>query len=461
MNKSAPTYPRVRWYDSLIVRVMLLCAVLLVCLLGSVYEITRHYFAEVVSEMEAQTQDIARRITLHLEEHSNAPLPDIERDMSEVYEGTVIELDDRQSDSQDFVPFTLEKTPSGELVKTARLPLEFQGRQLLLTARVSLVPQAEILRAFKNKYLALLTGVFVVALGLMVVSIARILRPLSYLAESCARIGSGQTDGGLEKLSPRKTSGEVRSLETTFNQMVASLQEKEKIEANLRQAQRLSAIGNLAAGVAHDIRNPLNAIKLLSGHAIDTLDNSNQPPETKRHLKTIRDEVNRLEEIVSGFLSLAKERELQPEQVKIDVILSECIRLVKKDAEARGIRLISELRTGDMSLSVDAKQLTRAILNILINAMEVCPPGGRVRLYSRATDQSCEIEVRDDGPGVPREVSERAFEPYFTTKNTGTGLGLSITRGIVEEHGGTVSLTSEEGRGCQVLISLPLEIHSR
>lgn len=457
MTKSAATYPRVHWYDSLIVRVMLLCAVLLLCLLGSVYEITRHYFGEVVSEMEAQTQDIARRITLHLEEHSDAALPDIERDMSEFYQGTVIELDDRQSDSKNFVPFSIEKTASGELVKTARLPLEFQGRQLMLTARVSLVPQTEILRAFKNKYLALLTGVFVVALGFMIASISRILRPLSYLAESCARISSGQTSGGIQKLSPGKTSGEVRSLETTFNQMVASLQEKEKIEANLRQAQRLSAIGNLAAGVAHDIRNPLNAIKLLSGHAIDTLKGTDQPPETKRQLQTIRNEVNRLEEIVSGFLSLAKERELQPEQAKIDVILAECTRLVKKDAEDRGIRLISELRTGDLSLSVDPKQLTRAILNILINAMEVCPPGGRVRLFSRATDQSCEIEVRDDGPGVPREVAERAFEPYFTTKDTGTGLGLSITRGIVEEHGGTVSLSSEEGRGCQVLISLPLE----
>ena len=457
MTKSPAKYPRVRWRDSLIVRVIVLCVVLVLCLLGSVYEISRHYFGEVVREMEAQTQDIANRITLHLEEHAGADLRDVERDMGQFYSGTVIQLDDRRTDSTDFSPFTLEKTDSGEFVKTARLPLEFQGRQMLLTAKVSLIPQAEIARAFKNKYLALLAAVFIVALGFMIYFIARILRPLSDLAESCARIGSGQTGNGqLQKLSARKTSGEIKSLEYTFNNMVASLQEKEKIEANLRQAQRLSAIGNMAAGVAHDVRNPLNAIKLLSSHAIDTLDGSGQP-ETVRHLQTIRNEVNRLEEIVSGFLSLAKERELQPEPTKIDVILAECVRLVRKDAEDRGIRLVTEFRTGDTALSVDPRQLTRAILNVLINAMEVCPRGGRVRLFSRVTDQSCEIEIRDDGPGMPKEVAERAFEPYFTTKNTGTGLGLSITRGIVEEHGGSISLSCAESHGCQVLISLPLE----
>lgn len=458
MTKPTPTYPRVRWRDSLIVRVIVLCAVLLLCLLGSVYEISRHYFGEVVREMEAQTQDIANRITFHLEEHAGASLTDVEHDVQQLYPGTVIKLDDTRSDSTEFVPFTVEKTASGELVKTGRLLLEVPGQNIMLTARVSLAPQTELVRAFKNKYLALLTAVFIIALGFMIYFIARILRPLSDLADSCARIGSGQTGNGqLQKLSGHKTSGEIQSLEYTFNNMVASLQEKEKIEANLRQAQRLSAIGNMAAGVAHDIRNPLNAIKLLSSHAIDTLNGSDNSGETVRHLQTIRNEVNRLEEIVSGFLSLAKERELQPEPTKIDVILGECARLVRKDAEDRGIRLIAEFRAGDTSLSVDPRQLTRAILNILINALEVCPRGGRVRLFSRVTDQSCEIEVRDDGPGMPKEVAERAFEPYFTTKDTGTGLGLSITRGIVEEHGGNVSLSCAEGQGCQVLISLPLE----
>jgi two-component system sensor histidine kinase FlrB len=106
---------------------------------------------------------------------------------------------------------------------------------------------------------------------------------------------------------------------------------------------------------------------------------------------------------------------------------------------------------------VDPKAMTRAILNVLFNALDACPAGGRVRLFSRVTDRSCEVEVRDDGPGMSKETAERAFEPYFTTKSTGTGLGLSITRGVIEEHGGAIALSSVENQGCQVLITLPLE----
>ena len=173
-------------------------------------------------------------------------------------------------------------------------------------------------------------------------------------------------------------------------------------------------------------------------------------------LRTIRSEVDRLEEIVSGFLSLAKEEELKKEVQPLDPILQECLNLVQKDAESRGVRVIGEFRARDLELALDAKKLRRALLNVLINALEVCPPGGRVRLFSRTTDGACEIEIRDDGPGMTPEALEHAFDPYFTTKPTGTGLGLSITRGIIEEHGGTITLTSTIGQGTQALIVLPL-----
>ena len=216
------------------------------------------------------------------------------------------------------------------------------------------------------------------------------------------------------------------------------------------------ALGNLAAGVAHDVRNPLNAIKLLSSHALDSLENTPDAPAVKP-LETIRREVGRLEDIVSNFLSLAKERELAPEPQRVDALLEECLRLLRKNAEERDLRLMSDLRAGDTVLMLDPKQWTRAILNVLVNALEACPPGGRVRVFSRLTGDACEIEIRDDGPGLSKEMIERVFDPYYTTKPGGTGLGLSITRGIVEEHGGRVELTSIEGQGCQVLITLPLE----
>ena len=453
MSAPAGTYIPIRWYDSLIFRVVVLCAVLLLCLLGSVYIITRFYFGEAIQEMEARTGEIADRVMLSLQQNSDADLDALEQEIMESYDGMRIELAPQQ-DATEVSSFTLERNQDGHLMKVARFVVHLESSHILLTAQVAIVPQTEIVRAFKNRYLMALLAVFVIALGLMVYFIARMLRPLTELSESCAQISGGN----LQDVATGRNAGEILALEQTFNKMVASLREKEQIEVNLRQAQRLSAIGNLAAGVAHDVRNPLNAIKLLSSHAIDTLKDLPEAAPSLKHLRTIRNEVNRLEQIVSGFLSLAKERELQVEPNRIDVILEECARLVRKDAETRGIRLITELRAGDTTVMVDGKQLTRAVLNVLLNAMDVCSRGDRVRLFSRATDQSCEIEIRDDGPGMPPEVAERAFEPYFTTKDTGTGLGLSLTRGIVEEHGGVITLASVEGQGCQVLIVLPLEV---
>jgi signal transduction histidine kinase len=288
---------------------------------------------------------------------------------------------------------------------------------------------------------------------MMVYLITNSLRPLRTLSETCAKV----SEGNLKTVDVQPGPGEVRTLEETFNRMVAALREKATVEANLRRAQRLSAIGNLAAGVAHDVRNPLNAIKLLSSQALDELpENGNQSGAAKA-LHTIRSEVDRLEDIVTGFLSLAKEEELRREVTRLDPILDECLNLVRKDAESRGVRLIGELRAGDLQLALDAKKLKRAVLNVLLNALEACPPGGRVRLFSRVVHDVVEIEIRDDGPGMTPEAMEHAFDPYFTTKPTGTGLGLSITRGIIEEHGGTIRLTSAIDRGTQVLICLPLD----
>ena len=453
MSLTPATYPRVRWHESIVFRVVVLCGILLLCLLGSVYQITRHYLRDLSQEMESRTADIADMLVLQLEENSVADLDQLEQQAMAAYDGIEVDLAS-DPEAAEMTSFVLEKGEGGALTKVARMVIGIGDRKLLLTARVALVPQTEVIRAFKNKYTAALIFVFVATLGLMLYVIVRMLRPLTELSESCAQIGSGN----LRDVGARRNSGEILALEQTFNKMVAALREKERIEANLRQAQRLSAIGNLAAGVAHDVRNPLNAIKLLSSHAMDTLRGVPEAAGSVKQLQTIRTEVDRLEAIVSGFLSLAKERELQPEPTRIDAILNECVRLVRKDAEERGVRLVAELRAGDTSLMVDPKQMTRALLNVLLNALEVCPPEGRVRLFSRITDRICEIEVRDDGPGMTAEVAERAFEPYFTTKETGTGLGLSLTRGIVEEHRGVINLTSVAGQGSQVLITLPLDM---
>ena len=440
----------VRWHNSLILRVVLLCVVLVGCLFGAVYAITQYYTDEIVSEMAARTQEIVEQVELQLESNPNSDLDELVRHFED--EHTDIEW---TKIGPAIVPtlMGLELREGGPVEKVAHAMLTVGDQRMLLTVRVALVPQTEIVRAFSNRSIALVTVVFLVTLGLLIYFIVRLLRPISELSESCARISQGE----LANVRVRRNSGEILALEQTFNRMVAALQEKEVVEANLRQAQRLSALGTLSAGIAHDVRNPLNAIKLLSSHALDAVGDG---PAAK-HLRTIRNEVDRLDDIVSGFLSLAKEREVQPEPCRIDALLTECTGLVRKDAETRDVELVTDLRAGDTELMLDPKQFTRAVINVLLNALEACPAGGRVRLFSRLTDVVCEIEIRDDGPGLTEEAAEHAFEPYFTTRPTGTGLGLSITRGIVEEHGATIELFSVEGQGCQALITIPLEAKVR
>lgn len=444
--------PSFRWRNSLLLRVGFLCGVLVLCLLGSVVSITLFYFHEVAQDMEARTNDIVKNVEFAVADKADVDFGALESQFKDPKHGLDIQL--QRSSVQVGAPsYSREHLEDGSILRVARVPIQYQGGQVLLTARVIVSPFSEVFHAFRNKYMLSMAVLFVFALTLLIYFIVRALRPLRDLSQSCAAIA----EGTLCTVSTAGATGEILALEDSFNTMVEALRGKEIMEAKLRQAQRLSALGNLAAGIAHDVRNPLNAMKLLSSHALDLAGLATEAPLGKA-LHTIRNEVDRLENIVSNFLALAKERQLVLEPHPIDELLSECIGLLRKEAETRGLQFTSDLRAGNRVLPLDPKQFTRALLNVVLNSMEATPPGGRVRVSSRLSERDCQIEIQDDGPGLSQEAAERAFEPYYTTKAGGTGLGLSITRGIVEEHGGKIELYSVPGQGCQVLITLPLSV---
>lgn len=453
MNESQLHSARIGWRSSLITRVILLCAVLLACLFGSVYVLTQHYHSWVVAELGSQVDAIANQLEISYTDDPGADLEVSARDLLAKQPNVEFRiLDTAPSSFREGSAIEPEMSiKKGMRIITSAFRVGDEVRYLEL--RFPTTTSAELLRVLKNRYMLLLTAGFLIALAGMVLVIWRTLQPLRALSHSIARTAEGER----VTLSIEHGSGEVLALSRRFNEMVVALEEKERMEEKLRQAQRLSALGNLAAGVAHDVRNPLNAIKLLSSHAGDTLGDAPETASARKHLGTIRKEVDRLEDIISSFLSLAKEREIQPERCGVDALLEECATLVARDAEGRGVSFQQDLRAGDTAFMLDPKQWKRAVLNVLINAFEACPEGGRVRLYSRLTDSACEIEIRDDGPGLTRDQQARVFEPYYTTKATGTGLGLSITRGIVEEHGGSIEMTGEEDQGTQVVVRLPLE----
>lgn len=451
MTPSAgPQIGSVHWTNSLIARVVGLCIILTICLLCSVYVLTVHFLGQVTKEVENEMFSMLNEAKFEpgTEQANESDIENALRAMEKAHPGAHVGL--APTDVTEQSTHTSAEITDEGISFTAHYVFMSNGKPFEFVYKSTMKPRDAVIRAFTNRYMLVLTLAFLVALSLMLYFIVKSLRPMRDLAESCARIGAGE----LAPVEIKRSYGEVLALEQTFNRMVDALRDKEQIEANLRQAQRLSALGSLAAGIAHDVRNPLNAIKLLSSHALDNLHEDDNG--ASQQLRTIRKEVDRLEDIVSGFLALAKERELQPEPVQVDALVEDCVRLVKAEAEARNITLSSELGAIGLQLDIDPKQVKRAILNVIINAVEACEGGGRVRVFTRSAEEEYQIEVRDNGPGLTKEVAERAFDPYFTTKPSGTGIGLSITRGIFEEHGGSVALSSSLGGGCHVLMSLPL-----
>jgi signal transduction histidine kinase len=442
---------RIPWNQSLMVRISILCIVLVLCLLAAVWFLATRSYQQVITHMESRADQISELVRIRFEERLESDEdPDfLTDDFQTIVDGIPVQIHLNPTDS-DADSIRSHADEGGYYFSAEQYFQLSNGAKFEVQMELDFDPQTELVRAFKNSFLISISIVFILTLGVMIYLIYNALKPLRDLSDACAEIAHGD----LKEVETTSNVGEIQALKTTFNGMVTSLRDKEKVEENLRQAQRLSAIGNLAAGVAHDVRNPLNAIKLISSHALDTLDKSPELAPTAKQVHTIRNEVGRLEEIVSNFLALAKEGELKREPLLIDSLLEECLQLIRKDAETRGVRVSSELRCTDQIMNLDPRQFNRAVLNVLINALETCPENGRIRLFSRKTASGVEIEIRDDGPGISKDIIDRVFDPYFTTKSTGTGLGLSITRSIIEEHNGTISITSSEDVGCQVLITL-------
>jgi len=228
------------------------------------------------------------------------------------------------------------------------------------------------------------------------------------------------------------------------------------LERALSRQERLAALGHLAAGVAHEVRNPLNAI----GMGVQRLQREFAPlegAEEFHHLCTvIRGEVARLNAIVQDFLQLARLPALQREPIAVAILLREVAALMKAEAQAHTVHLTLQVPEGLPTLIADPQQLKQALINLLLNAIQATPPRGAVQVTAAAEAEALRIAVIDSGRGIAPDLMERIFDPYFTTKPQGTGLGLPIALRIIEAHGGTLDVKSTLGRGTTVEVCLPI-----
>jgi signal transduction histidine kinase len=271
-----------------------------------------------------------------------------------------------------------------------------------------------------------------------------IVRRLERLMETISAVQAGDPTARAKD----STHDEIGRLSRSFNRMIEQIQSE--------HASRLAALGNLAAGVAHEVRNPLNSIAMTIQYLKDTI-NSHTDSDAQECLDVINRQVEELDRIVEDFLRLTRPVEMNWKVVDLDEFLSDVLRDFASSLEIADVKLIRRFSEEPLYPKIDRDKLRQAISNIIINAIQSMPEGGELRVSTGrdAFQKAAIIKISDTGVGIPEENIGRLFEPYFTTKSEGTGLGLAITYRMIKSHGGDINVESSVGRGTSFTISLP------
>jgi two-component system sensor histidine kinase HydH len=257
-------------------------------------------------------------------------------------------------------------------------------------------------------------------------------------------------------LSTSPLTSEEGSLDGAFC-LVRDVTDVKRLEESVQRQERLSALGDLAAGVAHEIRNPLNAIAVTAQRLEEEFQPADRRQEFVRFTQAIRNEISRLNRIVQQFLSLARPVSLNLVPIDVNAMVEDLLATVEQEAAVQGVMVKRKLQFGDAPLELDGDRVKQALLNVIRNAIEAMPNGGTLIVSTRTHDHTCEIQIEDTGCGIPKADLPKVFRPYFGTKESSTGLGLAISQRVITEHRGSIEIESTEGVGTTVTIHLPVE----
>ncbi|MBU1744276.1 MAG: PAS domain-containing protein [Proteobacteria bacterium] len=226
-----------------------------------------------------------------------------------------------------------------------------------------------------------------------------------------------------------------------------------RLEEEVARSRRLASLGNLAAGVAHEIRNPLSSIK---GFATWFRERYRDNPEERETADVMIREVDRLNRVITQLLEFARPLTMHRVPTPLHALIRHALKMVEGEAQAKRITVETDISPEVNEIPLDADRMTQVLLNLFQNAITAMEAGGVLRIsLDRRDEKGIRITVADTGIGIPKEALSRVFDPYFTTRPSGTGLGLAIVHKIVEAHGGEIRLESEPGRGTTATILLP------
>lgn len=248
-----------------------------------------------------------------------------------------------------------------------------------------------------------------------------------------------------ERRATRRHQQALAAIEAAHAELRASHEQ-------LMRADRLSSLGEIAAGLAHEIGNPLGGVK--GALEIMTARAAEGSPEAEFSSLASR-EIARLERLIEEFLRYARPHEPRRTEADIFDVLDRVVSLLGREAEDHGVSVNVE-RTRVPMVSIDTEQMAQVFVNIVLNALQVSPRGGRVQISGSVRDGALAIDVRDEGPGIRPEHLPKIFDPFFSTKKRGTGLGLSISNRIIQSHGGTIEVLQQPGPGTIIRVGLPV-----
>jgi signal transduction histidine kinase len=290
-------------------------------------------------------------------------------------------------------------------------------------------------------------------LGMLLVFmlVRQILGPLRRLArEADSDEGGDRPEDEITALS-RSVRGLIRNADQTHTELKRS-------RKHLLQSEKMAMVGQLAAGTAHSIRNPLTSVKMRLFSLSRSIDLS---AEQKEDFEVISDEIRHIDTVVQNFLEFSRPPRLKMQRISPSAVVEMAMQLLAYRLTSYGVRVEIRRERPLPDIQADPEQLKEVLVNIIVNACEAMASGGNVVISEEEERREfgadfAVIRLTDNGPGVPESLREQIFQPFFTTKEEGTGLGLSIASRIVEEHGGWLDVTSKEGEGAVFVIMLPV-----
>ena len=312
-------------------------------------------------------------------------------------------------------------------------------------------PASEALAAVRRMATLLGTALALTLLGALVAALAaarRVTRPLAELTTAAHDVGRGAPTPPIAV----RSGDEIGTLAAAFNRMAADLG---RAEHRLVEAAKFAFVGELAAGVAHEVRTPLGVLRSSTQLLERTLPSPDD--ETRELLHLVRDEVDRIEGVVSGLLELGRPRELRIEAASLGPILWRAADFVDAQAKEKGVAVVRRQGDADPRVACDPELVYQVVLNLLVNAVQILPSGGHVALTLLLPQNGhAGFEVRDDGPGIPADLRASLFQPFATRREGGVGLGLTFVQRAVLELQGRITVADAPEHGTVFRVELPL-----